>query len=273
MLSSETVISMDKCDMLIKLTMDGKQNNYRMLSPAYYPAEHFGRKPLTCKDFYTPSEISKWIGAYAHLDPNPNKHAHETACWEKDKRRWMIFPSNEDPVEGIIKLVHPGYNEKEYDRMCASYVDIEEALDYAKEIEMMTLNRNEWERAHANPIFHALVLSMVVAFGRPFTRKEDRDGKREKGIYDPCIPEGYEDIHEFLKSIRNGIYAHSDIKGEGISYSIDRVGISYSRYCPSDWVKGKGKIDEVLGLLLALKSAILNNMKCLQYTERRDARC
>ena len=76
---------------------------------------------------------------------------------------------------------------KKMDRLVMSQRDILEAQIYAEELKGRGLNWENWEnRRKDRVIFQALVVALTVAYARPFTGNNDRDGKRSVRSYADC---------------------------------------------------------------------------------------
>ena len=113
---------------------------------------------------------------------------------------------------------------KKMDRLVMSQSDILEAQIYANELKRRGLN---WEnRRKDRVIFQALVEALTVAYARPFTGNNDRDGKRKEGrLSDEYVPkdEEYRGLHERLTDDRDTAHAHSDIAARSLSYTTNGV--------------------------------------------------
>ena len=119
-------------------------------------------------------------------------------------------------------------NNKKMDRLVMSQRDILEAQIYAEELKRRGLNYNSVRenRRKDRVIFQALVEALTVAYARPFTGNNDRDGKREEGrLSDEYVPKDkeYRGLHKRLIDDRDTAHAHSDIAASGLSYTIGGV--------------------------------------------------
>ena len=117
---------------------------------------------------------------------------------------------------------------KKMDRLVMSQRDILEAQIYANELKRRGLNYDSVRenRSKDRVIFQALVVALTVAYARPFTGNNDRDGKRKEGsLSDEYVPknEEYRGLHKRLTDDRNTAHTHSDIVARGLSYTRNGV--------------------------------------------------
>ena len=117
---------------------------------------------------------------------------------------------------------------KKMDRLIMSQRDILEAQIYAEELKRRGLNYDSVRenRRKDRVIFQALVVALTVAYARPFTGNNDRDGERKEGsLSEEYVPkdEEYRGLHKRLTDDRNTAHAHSDIAARSLSYTTNGV--------------------------------------------------